>query len=94
MEQKDNFPEAYRFTASVFPSDDDHVITSPYNSVLALNHLAEYADCVFPIDNQSLIEICNRMVANGKQKDDPKDKKKAFGTMNNIAAHLMLNLTR
>jgi tubulin epsilon len=29
---KDEFPEVYRFVVAVFPSADDDVITSPYNS--------------------------------------------------------------
>jgi len=28
------------------------VVTSPYNSVLALKQLSEHADCVLPIENQ------------------------------------------
>ena len=27
-------PKIYRFTTSVFPSDDDDVITSPYNRLI------------------------------------------------------------
>jgi tubulin epsilon len=54
----DNFPEVFRFTTSVFPSSDDDVITSPYNSILSLNQLQEHADCVLPIDNQALLNIC------------------------------------
>jgi len=41
-----------RFVTAVFPSDDDDVITSPYNSVLAMKRLAEHADCVLPVENQ------------------------------------------
>jgi len=37
---------------AVFPSEDDDVVTSPYNSVLALQQLTEFADCVLPIENQ------------------------------------------
>lgn len=37
---------------SVYPSDEDDVITSPYNSILAMKELNEHADCVLPIDNQ------------------------------------------
>jgi tubulin epsilon len=48
---EDNYPEVFRFTASVFPSGDDDVITSPYNSLFSLYELAKHADCVFPIDN-------------------------------------------
>ena len=32
-------------------------MTSPYNAVLALHKLTEHADCVLPVDNQSLLEI-------------------------------------
>lgn len=28
---QDHYPDVYRFTAAVFPSGDDDVITSPYN---------------------------------------------------------------
>jgi tubulin epsilon len=57
----ENFPELYKFTVSVFPSKDDDVITSPYNSLLSLNQLINNADCVLPIDNQSLLDICNKV---------------------------------
>lgn len=57
----EEYPELYRFSATVFPSEDDDVITSPYNSILSLNELIEYSDCVMPIDNQSLIDICNQV---------------------------------
>jgi tubulin epsilon len=48
------YPKIYRFSASVFPSEDNDVVTSPYNSVLATRELIEYADCVLPIDNNAL----------------------------------------
>eukprot|EP00741_Cyanophora_paradoxa_P019504 tig00021127_g18827.t1 len=57
---EEHFPDVYRFTTAVFPSADDDVVTSPYNSVLALNELAEHSDCVLPIENQALLEICSR----------------------------------
>ena len=41
-----------RFVTAVYPSADDDVITSPYNSVLAMHQLTEHADCVLPIENQ------------------------------------------
>ncbi|KAL4496011.1 hypothetical protein ABPG72_015433 [Tetrahymena utriculariae] len=55
---EDEYPDVYRFTASVFPQKDDDVITSPYNSFFSLYELAKHADCVFPIDNQALMNIC------------------------------------
>lgn len=54
---EDYFPDVYRFSTVVFPSEDDDVITSPYNSVLALKELTEHAHCVLPVDNASLSNI-------------------------------------
>ena len=54
---EDHYPEVFRFTASVFPSNDDDVVTSPYNSLFSLYELSKHADCVFPIDNQALINV-------------------------------------
>ena len=53
----DLYPEIYRFSACVFPSEDNDVVTSPYNSVLATKELIEHADCVFPIDNRDLLSF-------------------------------------
>jgi len=59
---RDEYPTIYRFSTAVFPNcKDDDVITSPYNSLLSLNALSESADCVFPLDNKALIEICERV---------------------------------
>jgi tubulin epsilon len=99
-----------RFDTCVFPSDDDDVVMSPYNSVLALNMLTEHADCVLPIENQSLIDIVNKVKGPssssrsegetvGKITDNAAGvasksaKRKAFDSMNNIAANLLTNLT-
>lgn len=49
---EDEFPEVYRIVTSVYPTAEDDVITSPYNSVLAMKELTEHADCVLPVDNQ------------------------------------------
>ena len=64
----DHYPDVYRFTTSVFPSEDDDVVTSPYNSVLALNVLSEFADCVLPVENQALGDICRRVSQRAKDK--------------------------
>lgn len=47
----------------MFPSNDDDVITSPYNAMLALNMLIDHADCVLPVDNQALFDIVSRVDA-------------------------------
>lgn len=49
---EDEFPDVHRLVTSVYPSGEDDVITSPYNSVLAMKELSEHADCVLPIENQ------------------------------------------
>jgi tubulin epsilon len=57
----DEYPEIHRFVVAVYPSADDDVITSPYNCVLAMKQLTEFADCVMPIDNQSLVNIVSKV---------------------------------
>ena len=56
---QDEFPENYRFTASTFPSEDDDVVTSPYNAMLSLAELTQHADAVLPLENQALLDICS-----------------------------------
>ena len=53
---EDEFPDVYRFSTVVYPSEDDDVITSPYNSVLAMRQLTDGADCVIPIENQVCLD--------------------------------------
>lgn len=55
---EEEFPKITRFSACVYPSQgDDDVVTSPYNSMLATSQLIEYADAIFPMDNQALQEF-------------------------------------
>eukprot|EP00112_Aurelia_sp_Birch-Aquarium-sp1_P008025 Seg1877.6 transcript_id=Seg1877.6/GoldUCD/mRNA.D3Y31 product="Tubulin epsilon chain" protein_id=Seg1877.6/GoldUCD/D3Y31 len=60
---EDEFPDVYRFNTAVYPSSDDDVITSPYNSVLAMRQLTDGADCVMPIENQALTDIVKKIQA-------------------------------
>mmetsp|Transcript_5733 Transcript_5733/g.9109 ORF Transcript_5733/g.9109 Transcript_5733/m.9109 type:complete len:229 (+) Transcript_5733:346-1032(+) len=71
----DQYPSAFRFSTCVFPSNDDDVITSPYNSMLALDVLIDSADCILPVDNQALFDIVQRVDA---QYDKAKASKGAF----------------
>lgn len=57
----EEFPDVYKFVNAVYPSADDDVITSPYNSVLAMRELTEKADCVLPIENQALVDILKKI---------------------------------
>jgi hypothetical protein len=58
---EDQYASTYRFTTAVFPSEDDDVITSPYNSVLAIHELVQHANCVLPIENQALMDMCAKI---------------------------------
>ena len=103
----ENYQDIFKFTLSVFPSKDDDVITSPYNSVLSLNHLINNADCVLPVDNESLIEIVNNVKSQNKKtsknifgkkdnnnnNNDKEKGKKPYDEMNSIIAHLLSSLT-
>lgn len=96
----DAYPEIYRFTQSIFPSADDDVITSPYNSLLSTIALTEHADCVLPVENQALLDIIRKKDAVGaKTKPNPAAERwspkvtKPFDEMNSIASNLLLHLT-
>lgn len=96
---KDEYPDVFRFVTAVYPSVNDDVITSPYNSVLAMYQLTEGADCVLPIENQALMQILQRAKAASTVKDkqssaaSDNNKEKAFERMNGIVANLILDLT-
>merc|ERR1712070_603050 len=100
----DEYPTTYRFSTPIFPSADDDVITSPYNSMLTLKALTDYADCVLPMENQALYDITERISqAKGAKPGTAltgvalpggkKGKSMPWDQMNNIAAHVLTNLT-
>ncbi|KAM4633966.1 tubulin epsilon chain [Polymixia lowei] len=106
---EEEFPEVCRLVTSVYPSAEDDVITSPYNSVLAMRELTEHADCVLPVENQSLVDIVNKIKQasrGGKPGSVIKrdsavisgqgglaGAEKPFDAMNNIVANLLLSIT-
>lgn len=103
---RDEFPEALRFSCSVFPSEDDDVITSPYNTTLAAAHLLDKADCVFPVENEALQAVCEeagkknqKYGLNEPGKSIPAGENrhgrggKPFDGMNGVASRMLLNLT-
>ncbi|KAM6954383.1 tubulin epsilon chain [Aplochiton taeniatus] len=101
---EEEFPEACRIVTAVYPSAEDDVVTSPYNSVLAMKELTEHADCVLPVENQSLVDIVNKIkqMSGSVIKRDTavissrgglSGAEKPFDAMNNIVANLLLNLT-
>lgn len=56
----DEFPKICRFSTCVYPSENNDVVTSPYNVMLATSELIEHADCVFPLDNAALFAFAQR----------------------------------
>ena len=80
----------------VYPSEDDDVITSPYNSMLAMRQLTDYANSVMPVDNSSLAEITNRVKAasnNSRHRitetaNAGSEKKTSWGEMNSLVAQV------
>lgn len=98
----DLYPDVYKFNTGVFPSADDDVVTSPYNSMFSLYKLTEFSDCVLPLENQALFDmtsyiqsLASKQKAVTAKEYDPnsKSEKKPFDQMNNIAANLLINLT-
>uniref|UniRef100_I3JZK5 Tubulin epsilon 1 n=2 Tax=Oreochromis TaxID=8139 RepID=I3JZK5_ORENI len=106
---EEEFPEVCRIITSIYPSAEDDVITSPYNSVLAMNKLTEHADCVLLVENQSLVDIVNKIkiMSHGTKpgliikrnstvtsgQGGLSGAEKPFDAMNNIVANLLLNIT-
>uniref|UniRef100_A0AAQ5XRX3 Tubulin/FtsZ GTPase domain-containing protein n=1 Tax=Amphiprion ocellaris TaxID=80972 RepID=A0AAQ5XRX3_AMPOC len=106
---EEEFPDVCRIVTSIYPSAEDDVITSPYNSILAMRELTEHADCVLPVENQSLVDIVNKIkIMSHSAKPGSVIKRdstvisgqgglsgpeKPFDAMNNIVANLLLNIT-
>lgn len=78
---EDHYKGVFRFNGSVFPSKEDDVVVSPYNSMLSLNELIEHSDCVLPIDNQALLNICKTIEnpVKGKSSDKQPNEKEETG---------------
>jgi len=97
----DEFGDVERLVTPVYPSESDDVVTSPYNSILAMKQLTDRADTVMPVDNQSLAQIVSKVkqASNTRSKitqnEDPalSDKKSSWNDMNGLVAQSILNIT-
>ncbi|KAF8067140.1 Tube1 [Scenedesmus sp. PABB004] len=99
---QEEFPDVFRFSAPVFPSADDDVVTSPYNATLAAAQLVGAASCVLPVENAALQGIAARLAARGGGAAPAPGASAAPGrgggaaswdAVNGIAASLLLHLT-
>ena len=77
----DRSPGAHQRLQRDVPSSDDDVITSPYNTVLALHELQQHAHCVLPIENQALLEICRRASAAAGGSPSARSRRHRTGTL-------------
>lgn len=105
----DEYPKVTKLTSSVFPSEDNDVITSPYNTLLATKELIRHADCCFPINNQALFHIhqAEQKKSPGNGEDsmasgsnstvrdatEKKSRSRGFDAVNAIAARMLCHLT-
>jgi tubulin epsilon len=104
----DEFPKICRFSTCVYPSENNDVIVSPYNVMLATSQLIEHADCVFPLDNAALFSFAQRERSGrkgGQQQQEreeqqaamlgnrKKDKDRGFDAINGVAARMLCHLT-
>jgi tubulin epsilon len=62
----DEYPKICRFSTCVYHSENNDVVTSPYNVMLATSELIEHADCVFPLDNTALFAFSLREKSGGR----------------------------
>lgn len=79
----DEYPKICRFSTCVYPSENNDVVTSPYNVMLATSELIEHADCVFPLDNSALFAFSQRE-QRGKKGGNNKDEGSAPFTGNTM----------
>jgi tubulin epsilon len=97
----DQYPELLKFASVIFPqmNSGTDVVTSPYNTILALKHLQDCCDSVMPVSNDALARIVG-----GDRPPGPvpgtvtgtlptKTSKKNFDSMNGIVAQSWLDLT-
>ncbi|CAG9326078.1 unnamed protein product [Blepharisma stoltei] len=83
----DHFPEIFRINFSVLPENSYEV--GPYNAVLAMKEMTEYADCVYQIDNQALLDIIKKNTEGNPEINASTN----YITMNNIIASYLSDLT-
>ncbi|XP_029038220.1 tubulin epsilon chain-like [Osmia bicornis bicornis] len=91
----DNYPVVDRLVSCIYPTPMQDVVTAPYNALLATQELIEHATCVFPIENTSLLDICNAQL---RKKENINQLNyniscKPFQDMNSIIVNMLLHLT-
>ncbi|RUS73182.1 hypothetical protein EGW08_019056 [Elysia chlorotica] len=82
---RDEFGDRMLCTFSVIPSPRvSDVVVEPYNAVLTLKELAHLADHVYMLDNEALLDICQRSL---------KLTTPSYGDMNHLISCVMSGVT-
>lgn len=105
----DEYNKVTRMSTCIYPSEENDVITSPYNILLSTKELIQSADCVFPLNNSALFSFYQlecppdpeqqRQQQQLQQQGIIPDKKKnnskqrGFDEINLIAARMLCNVT-
>eukprot|EP00027_Filamoeba_sp_ATCC50430_P008793 CAMPEP_0168549178 /NCGR_PEP_ID=MMETSP0413-20121227/4961_1 /TAXON_ID=136452 /ORGANISM="Filamoeba nolandi, Strain NC-AS-23-1" /LENGTH=430 /DNA_ID=CAMNT_0008579541 /DNA_START=814 /DNA_END=2107 /DNA_ORIENTATION=+ len=81
----EEYPDATISTFSVVPSPKvSDTVVEPYNAILTFHHLMEDANAVFLLDNESLYDICTKVI---------KIEKPTYKDLNSILGLAMSNIT-
>lgn len=97
----DEFNKVTRFSTCIYPSEENDVITSPYNTILSTRELVLSADCVFPLKNSALFSFhqsenptASTSAASVPTADPSRRQKdRGFDLVNLIAARMLCNVT-
>jgi tubulin epsilon len=104
----DEYSKITRFSTCVYPSEENDVITSPYNIMLSTKELIQSANCVFPMNNSSLFSFYqlekppasdpnSSSSSSSAVKITPtkekKSRSKGFEEINGIVARVLCNIT-
>ena len=79
---RDEYPNCFIINQVVWPYTMGEVIVQNYNAVLTLSHLYQTTDAILAMDNDSLHEICARLMA---------VKSVSFRDINRVISHKMSN---
>jgi tubulin epsilon len=84
----DAFQDVCRIVSPVFPSSkSENVITAPYNAVLSAAKLCDFANVVFPVDNDAL------GILDDNQRTGILNKTCSFDSINSVVAGLLSELS-
>ncbi len=79
---KENFPQCFLMTLSVFPFQETSSAVAPYNALLVIEKLIEFPDFVVVIDNSSVMKVAKHFYDDG-----------SFEVMNRLISRVCSGIT-